>query len=89
MGSLEHLSLHDLIKAQEEDSVISFHLNMKKSLHDEFFNQTLLSMSETLDASLKQKWSQMVPAYNCTKNYSTRFSPYLLISKWERSHTPC
>ncbi|KAL0153074.1 hypothetical protein M9458_051673, partial [Cirrhinus mrigala] len=46
----------------------------------EQFNRTLLSMLGTLDKSQKQKWSQhvsqLVHAYNCTRNDATGYSPY-------------
>lgn len=49
----------------------------------ERFNRTLLSMLGTLDPCQKQKWSQnisqLVHAYNCTKNEATGYSPYLLM----------
>uniref|UniRef100_A0A667WTY7 Integrase catalytic domain-containing protein n=1 Tax=Myripristis murdjan TaxID=586833 RepID=A0A667WTY7_9TELE len=49
----------------------------------ERFNRTLLSMLGTLDPKRKQKWSQnisqLVHAYNCTRNEATGYSPYLLM----------
>uniref|UniRef100_A0A8C4TAC5 Gypsy retrotransposon integrase-like protein 1 n=1 Tax=Erpetoichthys calabaricus TaxID=27687 RepID=A0A8C4TAC5_ERPCA len=49
----------------------------------ERFNRTLLSMLGTLDPVQKGKWSQhisqLVHAYNCTKNDATGYSPYLLM----------
>lgn len=46
----------------------------------ERFNRTLLG---TLDKSQKQKWSQhvsqLVHAYNCTRNDVTGYSPYVLM----------
>lgn len=49
----------------------------------ERFNRTLLSMLGTLDPNQKQKWSQnisqLVHAYNCTRNDATGYSPYLLM----------
>lgn len=49
----------------------------------ERFNRTLLSMLGTLDKSQKQKWSrhvsQLVHAYNCTRNDATGYSPYVLM----------
>ncbi|XP_049321873.1 uncharacterized protein LOC125782292 [Astyanax mexicanus] len=49
----------------------------------ERFNRTLLSMLGTLDPRQKQRWSQkisqLVHAYNCTRNDATGYSPYLLM----------
>lgn len=49
----------------------------------ERFNRTLLSMLGTLDPGQKHKWSQhisqLVHAYNCTRNDATGFSPYFLM----------
>lgn len=49
----------------------------------ERFNRTLLSMLGTLEDVKKQNWSQhisqLVHAYNCTKNESTGYSPYYLM----------
>lgn len=49
----------------------------------ERFNRTLLSMLGTLDPAQKNRWSQhisqLVHAYNCTKNESTGYSPYYLL----------
>lgn len=49
----------------------------------ERFNRTLLSMLGTLDPAQKNRWSQhisqLVHAYNCTKNESTGYSPYYLM----------
>ncbi|KAL2093139.1 hypothetical protein ACEWY4_010451 [Coilia grayii] len=49
----------------------------------ERFNRTLLSMLGTLDPAKRSRWSQsisqLVHAYNCTKNESTGYSPYLLM----------
>ncbi|KAI4883695.1 hypothetical protein NFI96_009130 [Prochilodus magdalenae] len=49
----------------------------------ERFNRTLLSMLGTLDPSQKSKWSQhisqLVHAYNCTRNDATAWSPYFLM----------
>ncbi|XP_075035502.1 uncharacterized protein LOC142097511 [Mixophyes fleayi] len=49
----------------------------------ERFNRTLLSMMGTLDTKKKAHWSRhishLVHAYNCTKNESTGYSPYLLM----------
>uniref|UniRef100_A0A8C5PYK8 Gypsy retrotransposon integrase-like protein 1 n=1 Tax=Leptobrachium leishanense TaxID=445787 RepID=A0A8C5PYK8_9ANUR len=47
------------------------------------FNRTLLDMLGTLKTVEKRSWSKhvetMVHAYNCTRNESTGFSPYLLM----------
>ena len=49
----------------------------------ERFNRTLLSMQGTLDPAKRSQWSQsisqLVHAYNCTKNEATGYSPYLLM----------
>lgn len=49
----------------------------------ERFNRTLLSMLGTLDPSQKPKWSQhisqLVHAYNSTRNDATGYSPYFLM----------
>lgn len=49
----------------------------------ERFNKTLLSMLGTLDPAQKNRWSQhitqLVHAYNCTKNEATGYSPYYLL----------
>ncbi|KAG1955575.1 interleukin-1 receptor accessory protein-like 1-A [Pimephales promelas] len=49
----------------------------------ERFNRTLLAMLGTLDPAKKAKWSQhisqLVHAYNCTKNKATGYSPYYLL----------
>lgn len=49
----------------------------------ERFNRTLLSMLGTLENVKKQNWSQhisqLVHAYNCSKNESTGYSPYFLM----------
>lgn len=49
----------------------------------ERFNRTLLSMLGTLDPAKRSRWSQnisqLVHAYNCTKNEATGFSPYVLM----------
>nr|XP_013767485.1 PREDICTED: uncharacterized protein LOC102206490 [Pundamilia nyererei] len=49
----------------------------------ERFNRTLLSMLGTLEHVQKQNWSQhisqLVHAYNCSKNESTGYSPYYLM----------
>ena len=49
----------------------------------ECFNSTLLNMLGTLTPEQKKDWknhvSAMVPAYNCTKNAATGFSPYNLL----------
>ncbi|CAI5660481.1 unnamed protein product [Oreochromis niloticus] len=49
----------------------------------ERFNRTLLSMLGTLENVQKQNWSQhisqLVHAYNCSKNESTGYSPYYLM----------
>ncbi|KAI4882775.1 hypothetical protein NFI96_009166 [Prochilodus magdalenae] len=49
----------------------------------ERFNRTLLFMLGTLDPRQKQRWSQkisqLVHAYNCTRNDATGYSPYLLM----------
>lgn len=49
----------------------------------ERFNRTLLSMLGTLDPSQKPKWSQhisqLVHAYNSTRNDATGYSPYYLM----------
>ncbi|XP_077388164.1 retrovirus-related Pol polyprotein from transposon 412 [Festucalex cinctus] len=49
----------------------------------ERFNRTLLSMLGTLESVKKQHWSQhisqLVHAYNCSKNESTGYSPYYLM----------
>lgn len=49
----------------------------------ERFNRTLLSMLGTLDTVKKQNWSQhisqLVHAYNCTKNDATGYSPYFIM----------
>ncbi|XP_024146840.2 uncharacterized protein LOC112157953 [Oryzias melastigma] len=49
----------------------------------ERFNRTLLSMLGTLESVKKQNWSQhisqLVHAYNCSKNESTGYSPYFLM----------
>ncbi|RXN30197.1 Retrovirus-related Pol polyprotein from transposon 297 [Labeo rohita] len=49
----------------------------------ERFNRTLLSMLGTLDPVQKNRWSQhitqLVHAYNCTKNEATGHSPYYLL----------
>ncbi|KAK7945434.1 hypothetical protein WMY93_001162 [Mugilogobius chulae] len=49
----------------------------------ERFNRTLLSMLGTLENVRKQNWSQhisqLVHAYNCSKNESTGYSPYFLM----------
>lgn len=49
----------------------------------ERFNRTLLSMLGTLNPSQKQKWSQhisqLVHAYNSTRNDATGYSPYFLM----------
>lgn len=49
----------------------------------ERFNRTLLSMLGTLENVKKQNWSQyisqLVHAYNCSKNESTGYSPYYLM----------
>ncbi|XP_076850337.1 uncharacterized protein LOC143500204 [Brachyhypopomus gauderio] len=49
----------------------------------ERFNRTLLSMLGTLESAQKRQWSQhvtqLVHAYNSTKNDSTGYSPYYLM----------
>lgn len=49
----------------------------------EHFNWTLLSMLGTLDPAQKSQWSQSISqllhAYNCTKNEATGYSPYYLL----------
>lgn len=49
----------------------------------ERFNRTLLSMLGTLDPAQKNRWSQsisqLVHAYNCTKNEATGYPPYYLL----------
>lgn len=49
----------------------------------ERFNRTLLSMLGTLDPAKRSRWSQhksqLVHAYNCTKNEATGYSPYMLM----------
>lgn len=49
----------------------------------ERFNRTLLSMLGTLDTVKKQNWSQhisqLVHAYNCTKNDATGYSSYFIM----------
>lgn len=49
----------------------------------ERFNRTLLAMLGTMDTVKKQCWSQhisqLVHAYNCTKNDATGYSPYCLM----------
>ena len=49
----------------------------------ERFNQTLVSMTGTLETKDKQCWKDYLPilvqAYNCTKNNAIDFSPYYLI----------
>ena len=49
----------------------------------ECFNSTLLNMLGTLNPDQKKDWnnhvSEMVHAYNCTKNTATGFSPYYLL----------
>ena len=49
----------------------------------EHFNSTLLNMLGTLTPEQKKDWkkhvSTMVPAYNCTRNAATGFSPYYLL----------
>lgn len=49
----------------------------------ERFNRTLLAMLGTLDPAKKPKWSQhisqLVHAYNTTRNDATGYSPYFLM----------
>lgn len=49
----------------------------------ERFNRTLLSMLGTLDPEQKTRWKEyvkpLVHAYNCTRNETTRFTPYELM----------
>lgn len=75
--------IHDLLKMLGIRKSRTTPYHPQGDPQPERFNRTLLSMLGTLDPNQKQKWSQsisqLVHAYNCTRNDATGYSPYLLM----------
>lgn len=75
--------IHELLKMLGIQKSRTTPYHPQGDAQPERFNRTLLSMLGTLDKSQKPKWSQhvsqLVHAYNCTRNDSTGYSPYLLM----------
>lgn len=79
-------------------SILGIHKSRTSPYHPqgdaqpERFKRTLLSMLGTLQDEKKHNWSQhisqLVHAYNCTKNDATGYSPYFLMFGRE-APTPC
>ena len=75
--------IKDLCKLAKVDKIRTTPYHPMTNGQCEQFNKTLLNMLGILSAEDKVDWKShiaaMTPAYNCTKNVSTNFSPYFLM----------
>lgn len=81
--NFESKLIHELLKMLGIQKSRTTPYHPQGDVQPERFNGTLLSMLRTLDKFQKQQWSQhvsqLVHAYNCTRNYATGYSPCVLM----------